>query len=96
MPSLRFLIANKSLQSVVHSVRSAISLGSVSSRRNEDYTDIESLHTNSDTTKLYGQKSTPITTNVVGGVNEDLELHSLPQAGQIKVEHGMLQNREVA
>ena len=93
LPSLRFLFANKSLQSIVHSVRSVISLRSTPKRRNDYYTDVESNDSVSKARHIYGQKDTSTATNVVGGIGKDIELHPLPQAGQIQVEHKLLQTR---
>ena len=78
------------------SARSLISFKSTSIRRNDHYTDVESNHTIGGTPQIYGQKGIPMKTRVVGGVSEDMELHPLPQAGQIQVEHGIVSTHSEA
>lgn len=91
LPSLRFLFANKSLLSIVYSVRSAISLRSTPIRRNDYYTDVESNRSIRKAGRIYGHKDASTATNVVGGIDKDIELHPLPPADQIQVEHKLLQ-----
>ena len=94
LPSLRFFFTNKSLQSVLYSIRSVVSLRSTASRQADYYTDIESNHSISNARQIYGQKDTQAATHVVGGIGKDTELHHLPQRGQIQVEHELSQTFE--
>ena len=93
MPSLRFLFANRSLQSVVHRFRNAVSLRSDSTRQHAFYTDIESTRPINHIPQIYGLTDIPTETNVVGGDDKNVKLHTLPRAGQIQVERGILQTR---
>lgn len=77
----------------MYSFRSVISLRSTSTRRNEYYTDVESSHSVSNGPRIYGQNDNAMKTMVVGGMDTETELQTLPRAGQIQVEHGILQTR---
>ena len=91
LPSFRFLLSKKSLQTVIHSFRSVVSLKSTSSRETRRYTDIESKRPFEKATKIYGQEDMPMQTKVVGGVSESIEMQP---SGGISVQHGLSQTRE--
>lgn len=95
LPSLQFLFANKSLYSIVYSVRSAISLRLTSIWRNDYYIDVESNHSISKAGRIHGHRDASTATNVVGGIGKgiELQLHPLPPADQIQEEHKLLQTR---
>lgn len=93
LPSLPFLVANKSLHSIVYSVRCAISLRSTPIRKNDYYIDVESNHSICKARRLNGHKDASTATNMVGGIGKDIELHPLPPADQIQVGHKLLQTR---
>ncbi|MCJ1437277.1 hypothetical protein MMC27_006663 [Xylographa pallens] len=89
LPTLRFLFANKSLQTVMQSVRSAISLRSSSSHRGDnDFSDIESNHSRA---QIYGPGSGTMETSAVGKTDKGLEMTHFPQDGRIHVEHEVSQ-----
>ena len=72
----------------MNSVRSLTTSRSTLFRRNDCYTDVESSHGSA--REIYGQRSIPTKTSVVGGAGKDMELHALPPAGRVQVEHGIL------